>query len=562
MVKSKLNPQISVDIDDVVMSGSSYVGLGQHPPNAKHGSSEGAQVGHMEKMVGVELGTIFNLCNQSYEPLVVNYSTGIRHQRLFSIQRYLTDISYSGNWIPFVEYLQFVALPRLIPRSIIVQGIKEDLDLTAEQRENRNHGGWLEWFEAYGLDGDSLDVVNTTASAETIYDFILSHFQEDGEISYTLKKPTTTMKDLRIWGGNVAGNQKISRENYFHKDWMLWDIVIPKRFQGSADLPAHPSKMIAKNQYGYFNSWWQLLRGEYPGHELLTPFIDLYGDDGEYGFLAGLMSIFTTPLMYEGFDFKRNFRDGAVTPLRPSTLQKEIREHTNWYQPKWTSSNWSQLTRNPFRFKNNKDYDWLSHRMNPPYMSFNEDGSKVVLSPLWYLMAAINRWFPVMDGVIKDEIINSVGYVADLREDNTLNDIVPIEFNGVKATEGNNVGYYDDYAHSGDIMLLSSLSEYGTYGEKNIKAMGGFIQLNDGHDPLKIGLGNWNIYDSKIPLKSYKYDEIISPYSLGSIRVYSRNPTPVIMDINTIKRTFIFVPKRPLDSFYGLINYSALAFKG
>ena len=198
----------------------------------------------LHSLLTEEMSAIFTQCNRKAEPLVINYPTGLKHTRLLSIQRYMSEVPYEGMWMPFTDLLRFVALPRLIPRQIVVDAIAEDLT-----RESPSiHRGWKNWAKRYGQDIDGDDSINEDSSADEIYDYLLSAFKG----RYTTMKPTKSMENIRAWGGSEMRD----RTEHFHPDWASWDIVIPLRIDVDTQLSVWKAE---GGQYGYFNAWAELL---------------------------------------------------------------------------------------------------------------------------------------------------------------------------------------------------------------------------------------------------------------------------------------------------------------
>jgi len=511
-----------------------------------------------------QLNTIYGLCNIKPEPNIKRYPTGIQHKRLFSIQQFLPNINYQGDWLPFIDFLRFISLPRLIPKEMVVKEIERGLDWSqydAKKKTDFISTPWCKWWRKHSsviedLLYDNLppldehDSFKDEPSAEEIYDtlyLIVSHNMElikanplttnlvcwDGlwTEKYTYKEWIIPSQEKR---GSITFSptrQKAFKNAFLDyrqfENWRTFDLVLPKKLHYN---DKHFNDYTSS--YGLFASWIDIVYSQEPDFvndvscvKPTSPLgLDMESQGERAFFLAGLMSLFMPPLMFEQFEYE-HFRKES-----PSKVY---------------------------------------HGLDRAYKQ----------SIFWFLMATIQRWFPKQ--ITKDHFAyedlhspkplpiqqNTIGYLGVLREDNTVQDIYPIL---TPPYDDHALAGYDDFCLAPPVLLKNNpinMNEYGRMDDTDrasllthIKAMGGFAWINMNGD-FEMGLGGWPLKDEK-PLVSYKhtlkpklksYDNM---YNRGTIQSSLENPTVVLMDKNDIERAFVFTPLRPLKDFYGFINYS------
>ena len=494
-----------------------------------------------------QLGSIYYWCNADYEPLSKTYPTGIKHQRLFSIQRYMPQVQLDGSWLPFVEYLRFISLPRLIPKERVVQHIDDNLSY-----ENKK-GKWYKWLVLneevlQSLDENKeWDFHEDKPSPEQIYDCLYRILSKN----MRLVKPHPLTKNLRCWDGydNISepkrsgmGNYRLNmmlgdeeyddnEDGYFmgyeEKEWREWDLILP--------TDVIPTERIgAENQYlgryGLYHGWLdviysQLMIFHKESHDCeisalrpnsrLEESMNEYSGQSKQRFFAGLFSLVMTPLMFETNEYNVNEHQGVTTSYGRKT---EVLEHG---------------------------------------LQTNADHS--TQTPFWFLMATIHRWFPIERLIDKTHF--RLGYFASLREDNTLDDIFPILNSGFASAladaEGNDV----PKPFTGKWYSPQGVGE--EYSKKNVnwsyqvEAMSGFARI-DQQDSMIMGLGIWpQVYRTPNHLTSYKH-LLIRPQYVQDKEAPVKHPTVVLLDKQSMAKSFVFTPYRPHHNFYGFVNLSQL----
>jgi hypothetical protein len=494
-----------------------------------------------------QLGSIYYWCNADYEPLSKTYPTGIKHQRLFSIQRYMPQVQLEGSWLPFVEYLRFIALPRLIPKERVVQHIDDNLSY-----ENKK-GKWYEWLVLFeevlqSLDEDKeWDLQYDKPSPEQIYDCLYRILSKNMK----LVKPHPLTKNLRCWDGydNISepkrsgmGNYRLNlmlgdeeygegEDGYFmgyeEKEWREWDLILPTDVIPTEKIGA---KSPYLGRYGLYDGWLdviysQLMIFHNDSHDCdisaLKPNSRLDEDMNEYSgqskqrFFTGLFSLVMTPLMFETNEYNRNEHQGVKANGQFNT---EVLEY-----------------------------------------GLQTDADYSTQTPFWFLMATIHRWFPIERLI--DETHFRLGYFASLREDNTLDDIFPILNGGfasaLAVAEGNGVPkpftgkWYSPQAVGEEYDKESINWSY------QVEAMGGFARI-DQQDSMIMGLGIWpQAYRNPNHLASYKH-LLIRPQYVQDKEAPVKHPTVVLLDKQSMAKSFVFTPYRPHHNFYGFVNFSQL----
>ena len=327
-MRVRKQPPATINLFQDGMLSSSFTQLGSFDPYHEY-----TEIGYSEpegydkrKLLSEEQSLIYSICNSNYEELEVQFVTGLKHRRLYTIQNYFPQVPYGGDWMPFIDLFRYITLPRLIPREIVVKWISEDLKYSRDGGEKLDsgkvwrgnvsmddfnvHSGWATWAETYGTNGDGTHI-NRESSAEEIYDFILSLFKG----GFKTMKPTKLMKELKIWSGDgrthytdgvSSGDDKDKK--IYPADYGNWDIVIPQKAVGMSEWD-ETTKCL--NSYGLFNGWMDLTyaehtnkhSSEYENYNIDT-LSSMKGDyEADFYFLAGALAIFTTPPMYDGYDY-------------------------------------------------------------------------------------------------------------------------------------------------------------------------------------------------------------------------------------------------------------------
>lgn len=379
-----------------------------------------------------QMQRIYRTLEFGYEPVSVLYPTGIRHNRVQDVANYF-NVDYGGKWLPFVEYLSFLVYPRLYPRQSVIKDISIELQNSdnwyskhIKKLAESSSGVVMENYSDW-KDGK----ITNDEYAEIVYDYLYEQAQIMMPFDVVPPKNTDILGML-IDDGYWAESPYEYHQNILEDeqgdmiDWYTLPYVIPKsqRYDEETGLPPKVHGNLLLMAYPYI-SW--LGNGRFNTDALFSIY-----KDNDYGGSSltqkGLFATVQHSVNPQGKEIENilfnKLNDGfdenelmLILSLFATPLYIKARPYDD-HEGFGETVHHVMRANTPYGRYKGRDY---------VFRECDVAASSDFKTPYWFLANAISHWFPKVDERQKGSRLWGA-YIAILREDNTLDDVIHFNF--------------------------------------------------------------------------------------------------------------------------------------